>query len=292
MTQYAPVRHFFTVDVEDYFQVRALEPYIPRASWDSQPSRVERNVDVLLGMLANARARATFFALGWTAQRYPQVIRAIVRQGHELASYGATRRRLDQLTPVQFRDEVSTSKKLLEDISGTQVIGFRAPSFSMLPSHEWAFDVLLEESYEYDSSRIPVDEPDTGRPASLRYPHVVRCQSGGGSLIEVPLTTLNVLGPRASRAGGGCLRHLPYPVIRSAFGDAERAGVPGVFCVRPWELDPEQPRVRVPFATRVRHYGGLARTAPRVARLLREFSFGSIAEGLFELGQSAPAILA
>lgn len=296
MSAYSQVRHFFTVDMEDYFQCTGLEAYVSRSAWDSQPSRIEHSVDVLLELLADAQARATFFTLGWTARRFPQVVRAIVRHGHEIASHGNTGLPVNQLTPVQFREEVSTSRKLLEDISGTPVIGYRAPDFTLLPSYEWAFDVLLEESYEYDSSRIPAERPEQGWLGSPtpRYPHAVRCESVGGSLLEIPLTTLNVWGggSRPPVAGGAYLRHMPYSVIRNAFRDAEHEGVPGVFCIHPWEVDPAQPRLRVPFAARVRHYGGLARTAPRTARLLREFRFGSIAEGLFELSQSAPTLLA
>jgi polysaccharide deacetylase family protein (PEP-CTERM system associated) len=292
MMPYTPVRHFFTVDVEDYFQVGAFEPYVTRASWDSRPSRVERNVDVLLGLLANANARGTFFTLGWIAQRYPRMIREIVRQGHEIASHGATHTCVNRLTPTQFREEVRTSKRVLEDISGAHVIGFRAPNFSLLPGYEWAFDVLLEESYEYDSSRFPIDRPNYGCPNAPRYPHAVRCESVGGSLMEIPLTTLDLFGSRLPAAGGASLRHFPYAVIRNAFRAAQREGVPGVFYVHPWEVDPDQPRIRVPFTTRVRHYGGLARTAPRVTRLLREFQFQSIAEGLPELSQNAPALYA
>lgn len=296
---HVPVRHFFTVEVEDYFQDRHLAPYVPPAAWDQHPSRVERNVDSLLGLLSDAGARATFFTSGWTAQRFPRLIRAIARQGHELASYGDTSASWHPLTPVRFREEVSCVKKLLEDVSATQVIGYRARGFTLRASYEWAFDVLLEESYEYDSSRIQSDRSDrsdTGRlrAATPRYPHAVACESVGGSLLEIPVTPLT-LWPGASRsrvAGGASLRHLPYPVVRNAFRRAERDGVPGVFCLHPWELDSAQPRMRVPLAARVRHYGGLTRTAPRLGRLLAEFRFGSIAASLPHLVQNAPAIAA
>jgi len=288
---FASPRHFFTVNVEDYFHERALEPYVARASWAGRPSRIERNVDLLLGLLAKHEARATFFTLGWIAEHHPGVVRAIARAGHEIASHGATHRRLDELSPEQFRDEVRSSKLLLEDLTGTQVVGFRAPNFSIVPGSEWAFDVLLEESYEYDSSRLPIDRPSYGSPISPRYPHAVRCESVGASLVEIPLTTLDVMGSRMP-AGGASLRHLPYAAVRGAFRAAERAGVPGVFYVHPWEMDPEQPRIPMSLATRMRHYGGLARTAPRLGRLLEEFQFGSIASALPHLVQNAPAIAA
>src|SRR6185437_14671839 len=150
------VTHLFTVDVEDYFQAAAFEHLVPRESWDSRESRLERNVNRLLDLLAAKNATATFFTLAWTAERRPALIRRIVREGHEIASRGVSRRRVDRTTIAEFREEARTSRALLEDVSGTHVIGFRAPGFSIVPGCEWAFDVLVEEGYEYDSSRTRV----------------------------------------------------------------------------------------------------------------------------------------
>ena len=282
--------HFFTVDVEDYFQGGAFERLIPRATWDTRPSRVERNVDVLLRLLARADAKATFFTLGWIAERHPGLVRRIAREGHEIASHGSAHRRVTELSPIEFRDDVRRAKAALEDACGVLVSGFRAPNFSILPGYEWAFEILVEEGYEYDSSRFPIRRVGYGSPDTPRWAHHVRCCSG--LLIEIPLTTLDTLGMRIPAAGGAYLRHFPYRVVRDAFRACERTGMPGVFYVHPWELDPDQPRIRAPFVTRVRHYTGLSKTESRIERLLREFAFTSIANALPELRQAAPLLLA
>lgn len=285
----AQTPHFFTVDVEDYFQVGAFERLIPRSAWDAQPSRVERNVDALLQMLADAgNTKGTFFTLGWIADRYPDMVRRIARGGHEVASHGATHRRVNHMTPSEFREEIRSSKAVLEHLSGTTVHGFRAPNFSILPGFEWAFEVLLEEGYEYDSSRFPIRRPGYGSPNSPLYAHTVRCHAG--NLMELPLTTLDFMGVRIPAAGGAYLRHFPYALVRNAFRERQRAGIPGVFYVHPWEIDPGQPRVAAPMLTRVRHYTGLAKTQPRMERLIREFRFSAIADSLPELRRIAPLV--
>ena len=284
----AQTPHFFTVDVEDYFQVGAFERLIPRSTWDQYACRVERNVDVLLGLLEGAKATATFFTLGWIAERYPEMVRRIARGGHEIASHGATHRRVNLLSPAEFRDEIRTSKATLEDACGTVVTGFRAPNFSILPGFEWAFETLLEEGYEYDSSRFPINRPGYGSPNTPRYAHAIRCAAG--TLLELPLTTLDVLGAHLPAAGGGYLRHFPYGVVRNAFRARQNAGIPGVFYMHPWEIDPEQPRVDAPFLTRLRHYGGLRKMQPRIERLLAEFRFTSVADALPEIRRTAPLV--
>jgi polysaccharide deacetylase family protein (PEP-CTERM system associated) len=284
----AETPHFFTVDVEDYFQVGAFEGLIPRSTWDAQPSRVERNVDVLLLLLANARATATFFTLGWIAERYPQMVKRIARAGHEVASHGSTHTRVNQLTPGQFREELRSSKGVLEDATGAIVRGFRAPNFSILPGFEWAFETLLEEGYEYDSSRFPIRRSGYGNPNTPRYAHNIRCNAG--NLLELPMTTLDLWGVHIPAAGGAYLRHFPYAVVRNAFRARQDAGMPGVFYVHPWEVDPDQPRIQAPLLTRMRHYGGLRRMEPRIVKLLAEFRFSSIADGLPEIRRVAPLV--
>jgi polysaccharide deacetylase family protein (PEP-CTERM system associated) len=289
---YAPphVTHLFTVDVEDYFQVGAFERLIPRGSWETRECRVERNVDLLLEMLDAAGATGTFFTLGWIAERYPALIRRMARAGHEIASHGVSHRRINEITIAEFREEARTSRAVLEDVSGTHVIGFRAPNFSILPGCEWAFDVLVEEGYEYDSSRFPINRPGYGSPRAPRYAHTL--DTASGTLVEVPLTTLDVLGMRVPAAGGAYLRHFPYTVIREAFRDCERSGIPGVFFIHPWELDPGQPRIDAPWLSRVRHYRNLDRTAIRLERLLKEFRFEAVAGSLPVMTQNAPLMLA
>jgi len=284
----AQTPHFFTVDVEDYFQVGAFEGLIPRSSWDTYACRVEQNVERILGLLADANATGTFFTLGWIADRYPALLRTIARAGHEVASHGATHRRVNLLSPAEFRDEIRSSKATLEDASGTVVLGYRAPNFSILPGCEWAFEILLEEGYEYDSSRFPIRRPGYGSPDTPRYAHGIKCWSG--TLLEIPLTTLDVMGARIPAAGGAYLRHFPYSVVRNAFRARQTAGIPGMFYTHPWELDPEQPRVSAPLLTRMRHYGGLKKMQPRIERLLREFRFTSVADVLPEIRRTAPLV--
>lgn len=273
--QSAP-RHLFTVDVEEHFQVSAFETRVPRGQWDSQPSRVARNVDILLDLLARFRATGTFFTLGWVADRHPGVVRRIAEAGHELASHGWWHRRVTTLTPGEFREDVRSSKAILEDVSGQVVNGYRAPSFSIVPGHEWAFDVLLEESYTYDSSLFPIKRPGYGYPHIPPVPHVIRRPAG--TLYELPPATTVLGGVRIPAAGGGYLRQFPFALIRRAFRENLERGVPGMFYVHPWEVDPGQPRIAADWLTRVRHYRGLAQTLPRMERLLAEFRFASVVD--------------
>lgn len=273
-----PVRHIFSIDVEEHFQVHSLEPYITRDAWDRQSSRVERNVDLLLELLSHAGARATFFTLGWVAERHPAMVRRIAHAGHEVASHGWSHRKVTTLRPAEFREEVRVSKRLLEDLAGQPVLGFRAPSFSIGASNLWAFDVLIEEGYRYDSSIFPIRRPGYGDPRAPWQHHVIR--RPGGLLHEFPMATFPWRGLRLPVAGGGYLRHLPVGIIRRAFRSLAASGAAGVFYLHPWEVDAEQPRLNVPLLTRMRHYGGLRRTIPRVAALLEEFPFTSFANHL------------
>jgi polysaccharide deacetylase family protein (PEP-CTERM system associated) len=266
--------HIFTVDVEEYFQVTAFERVVARDEWQALPSRVAAQVTTLLTLLARHEVSATFFVLAWVAERHPHVVRDIAAAGHEIASHGRWHRRVTALTPAEFRADVRDAKACLEDVSGCEVSGYRAPSFSVTPGLEWAFDVLLEEGYRYDSSVFPIRRPGYGYPGARDDPHWIARPAG--ALLELPLATATVLRARLPAAGGAYLRHLPYALIRRAFAQHEARGVPGVFYVHPWELDPEQPRLRVPPLTRLRHYAGLRRTESRVGRLLREFRFTSV----------------
>jgi polysaccharide deacetylase family protein (PEP-CTERM system associated) len=283
--------HFFTVDVEDYFQVTAFDRVVSRESWDSLPSRVERSTDLLLDLLGARGIQGTFFTLGWVARKHPDLVRRIAAAGHEIASHGWWHRRVTTLTPEQFREDLRESKADLEAVSGQQVLGFRAPSFSIVPGHEWAFDVLLEEGFRYDSSLFPIRRPDYGYPAAPPVPHIIRRRSG--SLLELPLATTSFAGLRIPAAGGGYLRQLPYAMIRRAFREWGAAGVPAMFYIHPWEVDPEQPRLPVSALTRLRHYGGLERTMPRLKRLLDDFRFCPVRRRFgAALASSDPAALA
>ena len=278
MTAHAsqPIRHHFTVDVEEYFQVSAFESYVSRDRWDNLPSRVALGVRCLLDLLAEHDARATFFILSWVAERQRALVREIAKHGHEIASHGTDHRRVTELTPEQFRESVRTSKRVLEDITRQPVVGYRAPSFSITRDHEWALDVLAEEGYRYDSSLFPVRRRGYGFEGGERDPHVLRRSSG--ALREVPPATVEVGGRVLPAGGGAYFRILPYALVTSALRGAERRGAPGTFYIHPWEVDPEQPRFTVPVTTRLRHYGGLGRTTRRLRRLLSTFRFGSIVE--------------
>ncbi len=264
--------HHFTVDLEEYFQVAAFEPHVARSVWGSFESRVALQVELLLELLARHEARGTFFVLGWVAERQVELIRAIARAGHEIASHGWDHARVTSQTPAQFRASIRRSKATLEEITGAPVLGFRAPNFSIVPGREWALDLLIEEGYSYDSSLFPVRRPGYGYPSGSTDPHWLERPSGVG-LVEIPPTTLRWCGMRVPAAGGAYFRLLPYALVQAAFRQCERRGVPGTFYIHPWELDAAQPRVPCSWLTRVRHYGGLRATAARLDRLLAEFAF-------------------
>jgi polysaccharide deacetylase family protein (PEP-CTERM system associated) len=271
-----PGAHIFSVDVEDYFQVVAFERVVNRSEWGRYPSRIEANTDRLLELLDRHKVRGTFFTLGWVALRYPSLIRRIAGQGHEVASHGQLHRRVTMLTPDEFRSDLRQSKAALEDVTAQPCVGFRAPSFSITPRVEWAFDVLLEEGYRYDSSLFPIRRPDYGFPASLPVPHLIERQ--GGTILELPLATATVAGLRLPAAGGAYLRQLPYALVQRAFRQWGARGVSAMFYIHPWEYDVEQPRLPCGRLTAIRHYRGLDRTWRRLERLLSEFRFTSVME--------------
>lgn len=264
-----------TVDVEDYFHVSAFDNIVSRAGWDAFDSRVSRNTDRLLELFDRANVRSTFFVLGWVAERFPALVRRIAEQGHEVASHGFHHQLLYMLTPKQFREDVRAAKAALEDVSGLPVLGFRAPSYSVIESSMWALDVLIEEGHVYDSSIFPIHHDRYGIPNSPRHAYTLK--RAGGSLLEVPGSTVRVGGVNLPIAGGGYFRQLPYAWTKWGIARVNRVErEPVVFYMHPWELDPDQPRMRVSRATRVRHYRGLDRTSDRLTRLLQDFRFDSV----------------
>jgi polysaccharide deacetylase family protein (PEP-CTERM system associated) len=277
------VRNALTVDVEDYFQVSALAPLIDRASWDSRPCRVERNVQRLLALFERRGARATFFTLGWIAERYPQLVRDIVAGGHELASHGYGHLRASDQSREEFFSDIHRAKGLLEDIGGQPVQGYRAPSFSIGYSNPWAFDVLQEAGYRYSSSVYPVQHDHYGMPDAPRFPYSAR-----PGLTEVPVTTTRLLGRNLPAGGGGYFRLAPYKLSRWAIQRVNTIDRrPAIFYMHPWEIDPEQPRVPgTSLKTRFRHYVNLHKTEARLDRLLGDFAWGRVDE-VFNLKQNA-----
>jgi polysaccharide deacetylase family protein (PEP-CTERM system associated) len=264
-------RNAMTVDVEDYYQVQAFAAQVDRKDWAAMPSRVERNTDAVLQIFADQGVHATFFTLGWVAERHAALIRRIVAAGHELASHGYAHHRVFEQTPAQFRDDVRRTKKLLEDIGGTAVNGYRAASFSIDQRCLWAFDILAEEGHTYSSSIYPVKHDLYGMPDAPRAPY----RPSASGILEIPLTTVRLAGRNLPCSGGGFFRLYPYGVSRWAYGRVNaRDQQPGIFYMHPWEIDPEQPRISgAPLRSRLRHFVNLGRMAPRLRRLLRDFTW-------------------
>ncbi|HUP07828.1 MAG TPA: XrtA system polysaccharide deacetylase [Caldimonas sp.] len=270
-TTMMPIRNAMTVDVEDYFQVSALAPHIERATWDARVCRVEHNVDRLLSLFSDRGARATFFVLGWIAERHPQVVRRIAAAGHEVASHGYEHRRCTEMTRAELAGDVSRAKRLLEDLTGEAVNGYRAPSFSIGTANPWAFDVLLEAGHRYSSSVYPISHDHYGMPDAPRFPYEAR-----PGLREIPIATVKCLGRNIPAGGGGYFRLAPYAVSRWAVRRINEVDHrPAIFYVHPWELDPGQPRIAgTSIKTRFRHYVNLHKTESRLDRLLRDFRWG------------------
>ncbi|HMU63421.1 MAG: XrtA system polysaccharide deacetylase [Nitrosomonas sp.] len=267
------IRNALTIDVEDYFQVSAFDPYIPRDDWDSIPCRVERNIDRILSLLEKKGINATFFTLGWIAKRYPSMVRRIVENGHELASHGCDHDRVTELGSDEFYKDIADSKKILEDISGFPVIGYRAPSFSINKQNYWALNLLEEAGYLYSSSIYPVHHDHYGIPDAPRfafYPNPT------GKLLEVPITTVNLLGRNIPVGGGGYFRLWPYTVSRWFIQRVnEKDQRSAVFYFHPWEIDPDQPRPKgINLKVRFRHYLNLDLMEKRLTNLLNDFGWG------------------
>ena len=264
--------------MEEYFQVSAFEPIVRREDWNSFESRLAIGMHLLLDLLQRYETRATFFVLGWVAERHANLVRDVAAAGHEVASHGWSHERVTHQQPHEFRASVRRTKRLLEDIIGAPVRGFRAPSFSIVPGREWALDVLLEEGYAYDSSLFPVVRPGYGYPSAQADPYWL--ERPAGRLAEFPPSTLGRAPWRIPAGGGAYFRIFPYALARRAFTECERRGVSGTFYLHPWELDIAQPLLRAGAVARLRHYTGLGRTGPRLERLLSEFQFTTIADGL------------
>ena len=279
--------HHFTVDVEEYFHSSALEELIPSDRWDGLGRRAPVLVPRLLDRMDQHGVRGTFFVLGWLAGHEPDLVREIARRGHEVASHGWDHKRVTQQTPEAFRDSVRRTKHFLEDLVGQEVLGFRAPSFSIVPGREWALDTLLEVGYRYDSSLFPIKQhPAYGYPEGERDPYWIPRPSG--RIAEIPPATLRIAGTNLPAAGGAYFRLLPYSLIRGALRSAQARGVPGTFFIHPWELDPERPTdVDLPRLVRLRLFGGIGRVWSRLDRLFDEFRFGPIAETLSAMDSQA-----
>jgi len=277
--------HALTVDLEEYFQVSNFERVIDRATWHALPSRVEACTHRLLDLFDRTGARATFFALGWIAERQPQLLREIAARGHELACHGHEHELVYEIGPARFEADLRRARGAIEDATGTGVRGYRAPSYSITRDSLWALEILARAGFSFDSSIFPIRHPRYGIPEFAREPLRLELESGA-SIREFPLTTWD-LGPlRLPLAGGAYLRFLPAPLFRFGVSRLTRARRPTVLYVHPWEIDAEQPRQDVSWLVRVNHYHNLSRTEARLARLLALHRFRPMGEVLDDLEAS------
>ena len=274
-----------TVDVEDYFQVGAFETVIERSQWDHLPHRVVENTGKVLDIFAEFGLKGTFFVLGWVAERYPTLVRRIAEEGHEVACHGYGHQRITTMSPQEFYDDITRSRKLLQDISGQAVAGYRAPSFTITGQTIWALDALIEAGFEYDSSIFPIRHDVYGMPEAERFPHCIVREAG--SIREFPPTTmaLSLLGKRMNFpvSGGGYLRLLPVSCLSMAFARLERQNRPCVLYFHPWEIDPGQPRIRASLKSCFRHYLNLATTERKLRTLFTRHLFAPMSQILDEV---------
>ena len=277
------MRNALTIDVEDYFHVSAFEKAVDPGLWDSLPQRALRNTNHVLDLLDRWGLRATFFTLGWVAKRHPELVRRMASAGHEVACHGYSHKRITTLNPRAFRDDIQRSRRLLQDLSGQPVNGYRAPSYTITQDTIWALDVLIEEGFTYDSSIFPINHDIYGMPGSQRFPHTIPRE--GGVIEEFPPTTyqVEVMGRRVNLpvAGGGYLRLLPATWVSGAFRRLNDSGKPCVLYFHPWEIDPAQPRIRATARSRFRHYLNLDSTESKLRHLFSSLRFTTMSSVLF-----------
>ena len=269
------MKKIISIDIEDYFQVSAFEDQCPQHRWPSYSCRVEKNTGILLNLMEAHNIKGTFFILGWVAERYPTMIKKIAAAGHEIASHGYNHQRINLLSQAEFKEDIRSAKQLLEDLTGEEVKGYRAPSFSFSEQTPWTFDELLDAGYRYSSSINPVPHDLYGYPDAARTPFY-----WDNGLLEIPVTTCELLGRRIPCAGGGYFRLYPYPLFKWLMQRASKQlNDPAVFYLHPWELDPEQPRIEgASLKSRFRHYINLNKTEPRLRQLLQDFHWGRMVD--------------
>jgi len=279
------MQNALTVDLEEYFHVSAYASSVRVEDWDTIPSRVAESTDHILSLLDRHNRKATFFVLGWVAKKTPEVVRRVASAGHEIACHSYLHRRVFELTREEFREDTRRAKSLIEDVTGKQVLGYRAPSFSITASSTWAMQILIEAGFQYDSSIYPVKHPNYGLPQAPRTPF--RVSTPSGTLLEYPMTALEYSGHRAPLAGGAYLRALPYFYTRWAIrylNAVEHS--PACVYLHPWELDAGQPLMKGSLTSRMRHRMGLRGTRRKLDKLLRDFEFCPLGKLVSELGSS------
>jgi polysaccharide deacetylase family protein (PEP-CTERM system associated) len=274
------IKNAMTVDVEDYFQVSAFEKVIDRNDWDKIACRIPRNMEKILALFEKHHTRATFFTLGWVAERFPEVVKAIVDGGHEVASHGWSHIRVPNASPSEFFEDVDRTRKLLQDVSGQPVIGYRAASYSVTKQTLWVYENLARAGYLYSSSIFPIKHDLYGIPDAPRSPFVV----SESRITEIPLTTVSFNGKNLPCSGGGWFRLMPYRLFKSGLKRVnQKDHLPGIFYFHPWEVDPDQPRQKnIPAKTAFRHYLNLQRMENRLERLLEDFQWDSMEKVFME----------
>jgi len=268
-----------SVDVEDWFQVTAFEKVIDREDWDACESRVTSNVHKILDILSAKGVRATFFVLGWIAERFPQLVVSIWERGHEISTHGYDHKLIQQQTKEEFAQDVAKAIRVLEAIVGEKVVGYRAPSYSIVPETLWAWELLSAQGIRYDSSIFPIKHDRYGVPGLPRYPFTITLDNDR-ELVEFPLSTVRILGKNIPIAGGGYLRLYPYWFVKWAVRRINRGGHPVIFYLHPWEIDPFQPKQEVSFFEKLRHYSNIWATESKIKALIRDFQFAPVREVL------------
>ncbi len=261
-----------TIDVEDYYMVSAFADYVKFSNWHLYESRVENNTKRVLELLSEHNVKATFFVLGWVAEKYPHIVKELHAAGHEIACHSYNHRIVYKMTPEEFREDTRKAKNILEEITGTEVIGYRAPSYSVVKESLWALDILIEEGFSYDASIFPIHHDRYGLPGAPRFPHVIKC--GAGRIIEMPPSTYSLFGQNVPVAGGGYLRLFPISVTKSAIRQInKRERENAIVYFHPWEIDADQPRMKGAVLSKIRHYLNLSSMMPKLRALLSEFEF-------------------
>lgn len=279
------MKNILSFDVEEHFQVEAFRDIIPRSSWNERQSRLTMNMIRILDILDQYRTQATFFFLGWIAEKYPHLVAMVKSRGHEIASHGYSHEKIGRMSPDQFKDDLTRSLELLDAAASIRVRGYRAPTFSAARGAEWFWETLADHGIEYDSSIFPVRHDLYGDPSAPRFPYFV--QTSRGKILEIPPTTYRIAGRSLPACGGGSFRLFPYWFTRKAIRAYNSRGYPAMVYLHPWEVDPSQPReTAAGFKSRLRHYTNLNTVEPKLRRLLRDFQFSSVSEVYFNSKES------
>jgi polysaccharide deacetylase family protein (PEP-CTERM system associated) len=277
------MKHCLSFDVEEHFQVSAFWSEARRQQWDKHESRVENNTRKLVELLAQHDTKATFFVLGWVAERYPALVKRIAEADHEVASHGFGHRLIYDQSPTEFREDLQRSRAVISEAASVAIDGYRAPSFSITPRSLWALDIIREVGFTYDASVFPIRHDRYGLPSAPRHFHELKQETG--TLWECPASTVRVAGTNLPVAGGGYFRLLPYAWTRWGIARLNRhEGRAAIFYLHPWEIDPDQPRMPTSSLSRIRHYTNLRKTEDRLLRLLREFRFAPLGQVLKQSG--------